>query len=380
MSKFFINRPVFAWVVAIFIVIAGLLALQRLPVEQYPNVSAPKITVSIRYPGASAAEIEESVLSIMEREMNGIDGLDYMQASADASGSGELSLTFVSGTDEDIAQVNVQNAVSQVTSRLPGTVTQNGITVGKQSANFLMVVALQRSEKSSLTVREMSDYAQRNIIPELQRIDGVGGVRLFGAETSMRIWLNPEKLRGYNLSAADVSAAIAAQNRSIPTGSLGSLPALPGQSFSAVINVPGQLRNVAEFENIVLKSTEGGATVRLKDVARVELGQESYMTSARLNGESTTGMAVQLSNSGNAVAVAKAVKARMAELQQYFPEGMHWSAPYDTSLFVSLSIEQVLHTLVEAMVLVFIVMFLFLQNFRYTLIPAIVVPISLMER
>ena len=378
MSKFFINRPVFAWVVAIFIVIAGLLALQRLPVEQYPNVSAPKITVSIRYPGASAAEIEESVLSIMEREMNGIDGLDYMEATADASGSGSLSLTFVSGTDEDIAQVNVQNAVSQVTSRLPGTVTQNGITVGKQSANFLMVVALQRSEKSSLTVREMSDYAQRNIIPELQRIDGVGGVRLFGAETAMRIWLNPEKLRGYNLSAADVSAAIAAQNRSIPTGSLGSLPALPGQSFSAVINVPGQLRNVAEFENIVLKSTEGGATVRLKDVARVELGQESYMASARLNGESTTGMAVQLSNSGNAVAVAKAVKARMAELQQYFPEGMSWSAPYDTSLFVSLSIEQVLHTLMEAMVLVFIVMFLFLQNFRYTLIPAIVVPISLM--
>ena len=363
MSKFFINRPVFAWVVAIFIVIAGLLALQRLPVEQYPNVSAPKITVSIRYPGASAAEIEESVLSIMEREMNGIDGLDYMEATADASGSGSLSLTFVSGTDEDIAQVNVQNAVSQVTSRLPGTVTQNGITVGKQSANFLMVVALQRSDNSSLTVREMSDYAQRNIIPELQRIDGVGGVRLFGAETAMRIWLNPEKLRGYNLSAADVSAAIAAQNRSIPTGSLGSLPALPGQSFSAVINVPGQLRNVA---------------VRLKDVARVELGQESYMASARLNGESTTGMAVQLSNSGNAVAVAKAVKARMAELQQYFPEGMSWSAPYDTSLFVSLSIEQVLHTLMEAMVLVFIVMFLFLQNFRYTLIPAIVVPISLM--
>ena len=378
MSKFFINRPVFAWVVAIFIVIAGLLALQRLPVEQYPNVSAPKITVRVSYPGASAAEIEESVLSIMEREMNGIDGLDYMQASADASGSGELSLTFVSGTDEDIAQVNVQNAVSQVTSRLPGTVTQNGITVGKQSANFLMVVALQRSEDSSLTVREMSDYAQRNIVPELQRIDGVGGVRLFGAETAMRIWLNPEKLRGYNLSAADVSAAIAAQNRSIPTGSLGSLPALPGQSFSAVINVPGQLRNVAEFENIVLKSTEGGATVRLKDVARVELGQESYMASARLNGESTTGMAVQLSNSGNAVAVAKAVKARMAELQQYFPEGMSWSAPYDTSLFVSLSIEQVLHTLMEAMVLVFIVMFLFLQNIRYTLIPAIVVPISLM--
>ena len=297
MSRFFIDRPVFAWVVAIFIIFGGLLSLNRLPVEQYPNVSAPQITISVTYPGASAATIEESVLSIIEREMNGVDGLDYMNASANANGTGELELTFVSGTNEDIAQVNVQNNLAQVTSRLPASVNQNGITVSKRSSNFLMVVALQRDANAHISVREMNDYAQRNIVPELQRISGVGGVRLFGSESSMRIWLNPEKLRGYDLTADDVSSAIAAQNRQIPTGSLGALPALPGQTFSAVINVPGQLADVAEFENIVLKS---------------------------------------------------------------------------------LSIEQVLHTLVEAMALVIVVMFLFLQNFRYTLIPAIVVPISLM--
>ena len=378
MSRFFIDRPVFAWVVAIFIIFGGLLSLNRLPVEQYPNVSAPQITISVTYPGASAATIEESVLSIIEREMNGVDGLDYMNASANANGTGELELTFVSGTNEDIAQVNVQNNLAQVTSRLPASVNQNGITVSKRSSNFLMVVALQRDANAHISVREMNDYAQRNIVPELQRISGVGGVRLFGSESSMRIWLNPEKLRGYDLTADDVSSAIAAQNRQIPTGSLGALPALPGQTFSAVINVPGQLADVAEFENIVLKSTEGGATVRLKDVARVELGQEQYGFSTRVNGEESTGMAVQLSNSGNAVAVAKAVKERMTDLAKYFPEGISWSTPYDTSTFVSLSIEQVLHTLVEAMALVVVVMFLFLQNFRYTLIPAIVVPISLM--
>ena len=209
MSRFFIDRPVFAWVVAIFIIFGGLLSLNRLPVEQYPNVSAPQITISVTYPGASAATIEESVLSIIEREMNGVDGLDYMNASANANGTGELSLTFVSGTNEDIAQVNVQNNLAQVTSRLPASVNQNGITVSKRSSNFLMVVALQRDANAHISVREMNDYAQRNIVPELQRIDGVGGVRLFGSESSMRIWLNPEKLRGYDLTADDVSSAIA---------------------------------------------------------------------------------------------------------------------------------------------------------------------------
>ena len=377
MSKFFINRPVFAWVVAIFIVLLGLLSMQRLPVEQYPSVSAPKINISVAYPGASAATIEESVLAVIEREMNGIDGLDYMEASASAAGGGSLSLTFKSGTDEDIAQVNVQNALARVESRLPSSVVQNGIGISKSSSSFLMVVSLQ-TEEGALSVREMNDYAARNIVPELQRLEGVGNVQLFGAETAMRIWLQPEKLRGYGLSAGDVSAAIAEQNRQIPTGSLGALPAVEGQHFSAVINVPGQLGSVEEFENIVLKSATSGATVRLRDVARIELGQQEYSASVRVNGQASSGMAIQLSNDGNAVATAKAVREKMTELQNYFPEGLSWSSPYDTSLFVEISIEKVLYTLGEAMFLVFVVMFLFLQNIRYTLIPAIVVPISLL--
>ncbi|MDO5090998.1 MAG: efflux RND transporter permease subunit [Cardiobacteriaceae bacterium] len=378
MSRFFIDRPVFAWVVAIFIILAGLLSLTRLPIEQYPNIGAPTIQIGVAYPGARASDIEESVLALIEREMNGIDGLDYMSASANANGTGSVSLTFKAGTDADIAQVNVQNSLAQVSSRLPTAVTQNGIRVSQSNEGFLMVVALTAKAGSNLDVREMSDYAARNILPELQRVDGVGGIQQFGAETAMRIWLQPEKLRGYGLNATDISAAIAEQNRQIPTGSLGALPAVDGQRFSAVINVPGQLKDVESFENIVVKSSASGATVRLRDVARVELGQESYAATMRLNGETAAGMAVQLASDGNAVATAKAVKARMADLAQYFPEGLEWNVPYDTSTFVELSIKQVLITLGEAMVLVFVVMFLFLQNLRYTLIPAIVVPISLL--
>ena len=378
MSRFFIDRPVFAWVVSFFIILAGLLSLNRLPVEQYPNVSAPKITLSVVYPGASATTIEESVLAVIEREMNGLEGLDYMEASASASGRGSLTLTFKAGTDDNVAQVNVQNNLSRVTSRLPASVTQNGIGVSKQQSGFLMMVALTRSDSANFSLREMNDYAVRNIVPELQRLEGVGNVQLFGSETSMRVWLQPEKLRGYDLTVSDVNAAIADQNRQIPTGSLGSLPALDGQRFSAVINVPGQLSTVEEFENIVVKSTTSGAAVRLRDVARVELGQQEYGFSTRINGEQGTGIAIQLSTTGNATAVAQAVKARMAELAHYFPEGLQWTTPYDSSLFVELSIKQVLFTLAEAMGLVILVMFLFLQNFRYTLIPAIVVPISLL--
>ena len=278
MSRFFIDRPVFAWVVAIFIMLGGLLSLYSLPVEQYPNVGAPTININVAYPGASATTIEESVLSVIEREMNGIDGLDYMTATAMANGTGSLALTFKSGTNEDIAQVNVQNSLSQVTSRLPSSVTQNGITVSKSSTGFLMVVSLSVKDGSGLTVEDASDYAVRNVIPELQRIPGVGGVRQFGSEASMRIWLNPEKLRGYGLTAADVSTAIAAQNRQIPAGSIGALPAVAGQTFSATINIPGQLTDVAEFENIVVKSNESGAAVRLRDVARIEIGQQTTVT------------------------------------------------------------------------------------------------------
>lgn len=375
MSKFFIDRPIFAWVIAIFIIAAGILGIQNLPISQYPSVAAPTITMTATYPGASAQVMEDSVLSVIERNMYGVEGLDYMTTSADSSGMGTVSLTFTPETDEDLAQVDVQNKLSEVLSTLPSTVQQYGVTVSKAQSNFLMVVMLSSEVQS---VEEMNDYAQRNIVPELQRIDGVGQVRLFGAQRAMRIWVDPAKLQNFNLSFADISSALQAQNIQISAGAIGALPAAQGQTMSATVTAQGQLSTPEEFGNIILRSDTSGANVYLKDVAKVTLGMQDYSTSARLNGQPTTGMAVMLSNSGNAMATATAVKERMETLQRFFPEGMNWSAPYDTSTFVELSIEKVVHTLLEAIVLVFLVMYLFLQNIRYTLIPTIVVPISLL--
>lgn len=375
MAKFFIDRPVFAWVVAIFIMLAGVVGIQNLPVSQYPSVAAPTITLRATYAGASAKVMEDSVLAVIERNMYGVEGLDYISTSADSSGSGTVTLTFVPGTDEDIAQVNVQNKLSEVTPLLPTTVQQNGVTVAKSQSNFLMVVGLSSDTKNT---EEMADYAQRNIIPELQRIDGVGEVRLFGAQRAMRIWVDPQKLKNYNLSFADVSSAISAQNAQLAVGTMGDLPAVMGQQISATITAEGQLSTAEEFGNIILRSTTEGANVYLKDVADIALGSQSYASSSRLNGKPFTAMGVMLSNSGNAMATATAVKAKMTELAKFFPEGVTWTAPYDTSTFVKLSIEKVIHTLFEAVALVFLVMFLFLQNFRYTIIPTIVVPISLL--
>ena len=375
MSKFFIDRPIFAWVIAIFIIAAGILGIQNLPISQYPSVAAPTISMTATYPGASAQVMEDSVLAVIERNMYGVEGLDYMTTSADSSGRGTVSLTFTPETDEDLAQVDVQNKLSEVLSTLPSTVQQYGVTVSKAQSNFLMVVMLSSEVQS---VEEMNDYAQRNIVPELQRIDGVGQVRLFGAQRAMRIWVEPAKLQNYSLSFADISSALQAQNIQISAGSIGALPAAQGQTMSATVTAQGQLSTAEEFGNIILRSDTSGANVYLKDVAKVTLGMQDYSTSARLNGQPTTGMAVMLSNSGNAMATATAVKARMETLQRFFPEGMSWKAPYDTSTFVELSIEKVIHTLLEAIVLVFLVMYLFLQNIRYTLIPTIVVPISLL--
>ena len=375
MSKFFIDRPIFAWVIAIFIIAAGILGIQNLPISQYPSVAAPTISMTATYPGASAQVMEDSVLAVIERNMYGVEGLDYMTTSADSSGRGTVNLTFTPETDEDLAQVDVQNKLSEVLSTLPSTVQQYGVTVSKAQSNFLMVVMLSSEVQS---VEEMNDYAQRNIVPELQRIDGVGQVRLFGAQRAMRIWVEPAKLQNYSLSFADISSALQAQNIQISAGSIGALPAAQGQTMSATVTAQGQLSTAEEFGNIILRSDTSGANVYLKDVAKVTLGMQDYSTSARLNGQPTTGMAVMLSNSGNAMATATAVKARMETLQRFFPEGMSWKAPYDTSTFVELSIEKVIHTLLEAIVLVFLVMYLFLQNIRYTLIPTIVVPISLL--
>ncbi len=375
MAKFFIDRPIFAWVIAIFIIAAGIFGIRSLPISQYPSVAAPTITLTATYPGASAQVMEDSVLAVIERNMYGVEGLDYMTTSADSSGSGTVSLTFTPDTDEDLAQVDVQNKLSEVTSSLPATVQQYGVTVSKARSNFLMVVMLSSDNQS---VEEMNDYAQRNVVPELQRIEGVGQVQLFGSQRAMRIWVDPKKLQNYNLSFGEVSSALSAQNIQISAGSIGALPAVKGQTITATVTAQGQLSTVEEFGNIVLRSTTDGANVYLKDVARIGLGMQDYSTSTKLNDVNTTGMAVMLSNSGNALATATAVKAKMDSLEKYFPNGMSWSAPYDTSTFVELSIEKVVHTLLEAVVLVFIVMYIFLQNIRYTLIPTIVVPISIL--
>ena len=377
MARFFIHRPIFAWVVALFLMVIGVVSITQLPISQYPKVAPPTIQVSVTYPGASAQTLEDSVLSVIEREMNGSPGLMYMEAVAQANGTGTLTLTFENGTNEDLAQVDVQNRLSKATPRLPSAVTQQGVSVDKSRSNFLMFVMLS-SDDPSFDTTALGDYAARNILPEVQRVDGVGSAQLFGAERSMRVWLDPSKLENYKLSAADVNAAIQAQNVQISAGAIGELPNTPGTTLTATVVAPGQLNTVEGFGDIVLRSATDGAAVRLKDVARIELGSQSYATSARLDGKPAVGIGVQLSSSGNALATARAVQKRLDELSQYFPQGVKAQIPYDSSGFVDISIEQVVHTLVEAIVLVFIVMFIFLQNVRYTLIPTIVVPVTLL--
>lgn len=375
MAKFFIDRPIFAWVIAIFIILAGVIGIRSLPVSQYPSVGAPTITLTAAYPGASAQVMEDSVLAVIERNMNGVEGLDYMTTNATSSGRGTVSLTFTPETDESFAQVEVQNKLSEVTAMLPATVQQNGVTVSKSRSNFLMVLMMS---SDTIGTEEIADYVERNIKPEIQRIDGVGEARLFGSQRAMRVWVDPKKLQNYNLSMAEVSSAISTQNAQISAGSLGALPNVSGQTITATITAEGQLKTAEEFGNIIVRANTDGSNVYLKDVARVELGSQEYATSTRLNGRPAVGMAVMLSNKGNAMATAAAVRERMAELQKFFPGDMKWDAPYDTSKFVSISIKKVVQTLGEAILLVFVVMFLFLQNIRYTLIPTIVVPISLL--
>ena len=375
MAKFFIDRPIFAWVIAIFVILAGVIGIRSLPVSQYPSVGAPTITLTAVYPGASAQVMEDSVLAVIERNMNGVEGLDYMTTNATSSGRGTVSLTFTPETDESFAQVEVQNKLSEVTAMLPATVQQNGVTVSKSRSNFLMVLMMS---SDTIGTEEIADYVERNIKPEIQRIDGVGEARLFGSQRAMRVWVDPKKLQNYNLSMAEVSSAISTQNAQISAGSLGDLPNVPGQTITATITAEGQLKTAEEFGNIIVRANTDGSNVYLKDVARVELGSQEYATSTRLNGKPAVGMAVMLSNKGNAMATAAAVRERMDELQKFFPGDMKWDAPYDTSKFVSISIKKVVQTLAEAILLVFVVMFLFLQNIRYTLIPTIVVPISLL--
>jgi len=377
MAKFFIDRPIFAWVIALFVMVLGAVSITQLPISQYPPVAPPSIVVSATYPGASAQTLEDAVLAVIEREMNGSPGLIYMESVAQANGTGTITLSFQPGTNADLAQVDVQNRLGRAAPRLPSAVTQQGVRVDKSRTNFLLFTILSSKDPAWDPVA-LGDYASRNVLPELQRVPGVGQAQLFGTERAMRVWIDPAKLKGYGLSSADVTNAIRAQNAQVSAGEIGSLPNVAGQGIAATVVVKGQLSNVDEFGRMLLRANADGSSVRLKDVARIELGGQLYATSARLNGQPSVGMGVQLSPSGNALATAQAIRDKMTELERYFPQGMSWTVPYDSSRFVKISIGKVVETLVEAVALVFLVMFLFLQNWRYTVIPTIVVPIALL--
>ena len=377
MAKFFIDRPIFAWVIALFIIVMGSVAITQLPIAQYPPVAPPSIIVSAGYPGASAQTFENSVISVIEQEMNGSPGLIYMESVSQANGTGSITLSFQPGTNPDLAQVDVQNRLSRAAPRLPAAVTQQGVRVDKSRSNFLLFTILSSSDPA-WDPMALGDYASRNILPEIQRINGVGQAQLFGSERAMRIWIDPAKLLGFSLSTANVNAAILAQNAQVSAGEIGSLPNVAGQGIAATVVVDGQLASTTQFGNVLLRTNADGSSVRLKDVARIELGGQAYATSARINGEPSTGVGVQLSPNGNALATAKAIRAKMQELQKFFPKGMTWEIPYDSSRFIETSITQVAVTLLEAVALVFLVMFLFLQNWRYTIIPTLVVPVALL--
>ena len=375
-AKFFIDRPVFAWVIAIAILMAGGLALRKLPVSQYPQVAQPSIAFNITYPGASAEVIEQTVTALIEQEMNGIEHLLYMESSSEL-GTGTLTLTFDAGTNIDIASVEAQNRYKRVEARLPDDVRRLGVPVTKPQRNYLMFVILKSSDNSKDDVA-LGSFAAASVLDQIRRVKGVGEANLFGTEYSMRIWLDTAKLHAYGISPGDVSAAVRAQNVQLATGELGQLPAAPGQQFNAVVVVRSRLTKPEEFSEILVKTLPNGANVRLKDVARVELGAQDYAISARTDANPSAAIAVRVAPDGNALEVAKAVKQRMKELERYFPPGVQWDVPYDTSRFVEISISEVVYTLFEAMGLVFLVMWLFLGNLRATLIPAVVVPVSLL--
>ncbi len=375
LPRFFIDRPIFAWVIAIIIVLGGYLSLRQLPVASYPAVAPPALAITVTYPGASAKVIEETAVALIEQELNGIENLLYMD-SASEQNLGTITLTFKAGTNLDLASVETQNRIKRAEPRLPEEARRLGITVVKSARNFLMIVSLFSPDKSLDNVA-LGSYAAANVLESLRRMPGVGEALLFGTEYSMRLWLKPERLQAFGLTPADVAKAVRAQNAQIATGELGQIPAVPGQEYAATIITQGRLSTPEEFGNVIIRSDSRGAVVRVKDVARVELGAQDYNISARVDGQPTAAIAVRLAPGANALDTAKAVNAGMTELAKYFPPGVSWMVPYDTSTFVDISIREVVKTLIEAMILVVLVMYLFLENVRATFIPAIVVPVAL---
>jgi multidrug efflux pump len=377
MARFFIDRPIFAWVVAIVIMLAGVLAILGLPIAQYPAIAPPSISITGTYPGASAKTVEDAVTQVIEQKMKGIDGLRYMSSSSDSNGGVSITLTFTNKTNPDIAQVQVQNKLQLATPLLPNEVTQQGLVVAKATKNFLLVLGFI-SEDGSMNQTDLGDYVNASIVDPLSRVEGVGDVTVFGSQYAMRIWLDPSKLQSFQLTPADVITAVQAQNAEVSAGSLGGTPSVPGQQLNATITAQSRLQTAEQFGEILLKTTTSGAMVHLKDVARMELGQESYNTVARLNGKPATGLAIKLATGANALDTANAVQARIDQMSKLFPKGMKAITAFDTTPFVKLSIEEVVKTLIEAIVLVFLVMYLFLQNFRATLIPTMAVPVVLL--
>jgi multidrug efflux pump len=377
MARFFIDRPIFAWVLAIIVMLVGVLSILTLPIAQYPTIAPPAIAITATYPGASAKILEDTVTQVIEQKMKGLDRLSYIASTSESNGTVTITLTFENGTDPDTAQVQVQNKLALATPLLPTQVQQQGVQVVKSSTNFLNILAFT-SEDGRMNGADLSNYVSANIQDAIGRVDGVGDTTLFGAQYAMRIWLDPDKLENFSLTPLDVKDAIQAQNVQVSSGQLGALPASGNQQLNATITSQTQLRSAAEFEDILLRTQTDGAQVRLRDVARIELGSESYSNASRFNGKPAAGLAIKLAPGANALDTVKAIDARIEEFKPFFPQGVQVQKPYDTTPFVRISIEEVVRTLVEAIVLVFLVMYLFLQNFRATLIPTIAVPVVLL--
>ena len=377
MSEFFINRPNFAWVIAIVIMLGGLLALNSLSISQYPQIAPTTVRITATYPGADAETVENSVTKVIEQGMTGIDNLDYMTSTSTSTGQAQITITFTNAADPDVAQMQVQNKLQLVTSQLPQIVQNTGISVNRSSDSFLMVVGFVSTD-GKMSATDLADYVYSTLNDTLKRIGGVGGTQLFGSNYAMRIWLDPDQLAKYFLMPSDVASAIEAQNTQVSAGQLGAMPARPGQQLNATVTARSRLQTPEQFRNIILKSTTDGALVRLNDVARVELGAESYTTTSRYNGMPAAGLAINLATGANAISTAEAVQKTISRLSATFPQGVEVVYPYDTTPFVRLSIQEVVKTLIEAIVLVFIVMLVFLQNLRATLIPTLAVPVVLL--
>ncbi|USA45850.1 multidrug efflux RND transporter permease subunit AdeJ [Acinetobacter sp. C26M] len=374
MAQFFIHRPIFAWVIALVIMLAGIITLTKMPVAQYPTIAPPTVTISATYPGASAQTVENTVTQIIEQQMNGLDGLRYISSNSAGNGQASINLNFAQGIDPDIAQVQVQNKLQSATALLPADVQRQGVKVTKSGASFLQVIAFY-SPDNSLSASDIKDYVNSNISEPLSRVAGVGELQVFGGSYAMRIWLDPAKLTSFNLTPNDVATAIRAQNSQVAVGQLGGAPSTAGQVLNATVNAQTMLQTPEQFKNIFLKNTSGGAQVRLGDVARVELGSDNYQFDSKFNGSPAGGVAIKLATGANALDTAAAVEKRLSELRHNYPSGLKDKLAYDTTPFIRLSIESVVHTLIEAVVLVFIVMFLFLQNWRATIIPTLAVPV-----